>query len=220
MAEPVVVPEKIRALRSFRADGRQITVGEEIALAWPKAANWIENGHAEPVFEPASFKPPLPHEGCSLLEAFGLYVEGAPNVRALSEAMHWSWRGHRLCIAKYREPPMWQTAWQGVTQRSGRRTIHSGLGLRLNGDGREPRRPPPAPFAERYNRACLAYFVDLAIHNFRRRLVWGELDWDGVPEANAPTLDRIAILAGWLERDAVLDLAKGELWEIVTRKPK
>lgn len=219
MTEPVVLPERIRALKSFRADARQVAVGEEIELAWAKAAHWIENGCAEPVFDLTPFRPPLPPEGCSLLEAFRRHVEADPNVAALSEALRWSWRGHRLYIARYREPPMWQTTWQGVTQRPRWRVIHPGIDM--YGEALPaPRRPPPAPFVEQYNRACQAYFVDLAIRNFRQRLAREELDWDGVPEANASTLDRIAIPAGWLERDAVLDLAKGEFWEIVTRKPK
>ena len=90
MAEPVVVPDRIRARRPFRADGCQVAVGEEIALAWPKAAHQIENGHAEPVFELAPFKLPLPFEVCSLLEAFRWQVGDYPTVAALSEALRWS----------------------------------------------------------------------------------------------------------------------------------
>lgn len=190
--------------------------GDIVGLPVDEAITLIVAHYASPALGPPALAPALPPDGCTLREAIRCHVEADPNVTALLEAIGDQWAGRVLHVQAYREPPEW-----GGLPRSSPRTRLKDVWVRDPETGVRIAKPPrQASPDDRCRRACLGYFIRAAYQRFLGRLARGDLDWDGVPEASAPTLDRIAIPAGWLERDAVLDLAKDELWEIVTRTPK
>ena len=87
-------------------------------------------------------------------------------------------------------------------------------------DGRVHRREAAPPFVERYDYACLIFFVDCAIHDFIDRLARGKLALEGVWHRDLAAPRHTSVDRWWLTQHVIFDLETGALHEHTRNGPK
>jgi hypothetical protein len=194
---------------------------QERSLPVLEAARLIRDLKAEPVIDVKDHAPKLPPDGTSLSEAFHLYVAQHPSVVEIGGLDR---PFETLRLSDYKEPPSWDDVANSkalgrlLGHQVHRRPNRSGAtGLQGRRTFREIQPASPEEVLAVLQGYIVAFIKHRAIHEFFGRLRSGRLSVQGVAEGGLATLEGQTVPSAWWERNIVVHVEAGEIWEFTAR---
>lgn len=213
MEEETITVLALREFKRFGHFGEVVAAGDVIELSRSDALDRILGNDVEPFGLAPEYFPIIPPGGCTIDEALSLHLKGYRGLQPLLDRLGREHVKGPIYLRHYTSPQTWGGIPPDIIHDP--RYRKSAAVWETRGDSNvQHLKVAPEPLDSRFDNALLDFMLESAIYSFIMLLREGRLIANGVAEADRTTFERRPTPVELFDENVMLNLYKGEIWEM------